>query len=177
MNSSSVVINLPEDRSIGLHGLLHVQPDLSSREGTVRLPVKGISIGKHEHTRMHVPDLVKVLNAVETNILRQLRVRLARGERLLDVGCASTAEDDDVQERVRAKTVGAVDGYASSLTGSVQTRDDLVIAVLVLRDNLTGVTRRNTTHCNGLLAQFQVFLYAVAYCCSGRWGGRGWAPW
>lgn len=117
---------------------------------------------------MHVPDLVEVLNAVETNILRQLRVRLARGERLLDVGCASTAEDDDVQERVRAETVGAVDGHASSLTGSIQTRDDLVIAVLVLRDNLTGVTRGNTTHCNRLLAHFKVLVYAVAYYCSGR---------
>lgn len=41
MNSSSLVIILPEDRGIGLHGLLHVQPDLSGGEGTVRLPVRG----------------------------------------------------------------------------------------------------------------------------------------
>ena len=57
-------------------------------------------------------------------------MRLARGERLLDVMCARTAEDDDVEKRVGTETVRAVYRHTGGLTGSIKTRDNLVLAVL-----------------------------------------------
>ena len=73
-------------------------------------------------------------------------MRLARGEGLLDVVRASTAKDDDVKQGVRAKTVGTVNGDTGSLTGGVETGDNLVLAVLVNRDDLASVLRRDTAH-------------------------------
>ena len=60
---------------------------------------------------------------------------LSRRQSLLNVMGASTTEDDDIEERVGAETVRAVDGHTGGLTGSIQTRDDLVLAVLIKMNN------------------------------------------
>ena len=92
-------------------------------------------------------------------------MRLARSQSLLDVVGASTAEDNDVEERVGAETVRTVDGYTRGLTGGVQTLNNLVVAILFMAtisissgcvvqssthlvgsENLTGVLGGNTTH-------------------------------
>jgi hypothetical protein len=71
-----------------------------------------------------------------------------------------TAEDDEIEEGVGTKSVSTVDRHASSLTTSVQTRNNLVLTSLIHSDNLTSVAGRDTTHVvvdsgqhgNGLLA-------------------------
>ena len=119
----------PEDGGISLHSFLHVQPNLRRGERTVRLP-----------------DLVQELNTMQTSLIRDLLVWLARRERLLDMVSASTAEHDDVKQRVGTETVRTVDRYAGGFTSRIETRDNLVLAILVLCDNLTGVPGRNTAH-------------------------------
>ena len=106
--------SLPEDSSISLHGLLHVEADLGSGAGAIR-----------------VPDLVQELDALKTSFIRDLLMGLARSQGLLDVVGASATEDDNIEERVGTETVCTVYRDTSSLTGSIQTRDDLVFAVLV----------------------------------------------
>ena len=107
--------HIPEDGSISLHGLLHVQTNLRGRKGTRR-----------------TPDLVQELHALETSLIRDLLVWLAGGQSLLDVVSASTTEDDDVEKGVGTETVSTVDRHASSLSSSIQARNNLVLAVLKL---------------------------------------------
>jgi len=55
----------------------------------------------------------------------------------------STAEHDDIEQRVDTKTVGTVHRHTSGFYGSVQTRDDLVIAILVNGKDIAGVFGRS----------------------------------
>lgn len=71
----------PEHSSIGLHGLLHRQPDFRRWLRPVR-----------------VPDLVQVLNAEETGFFWNLLMWLAGSEGLLDVVGTGTAEDDNIEQ-------------------------------------------------------------------------------
>ena len=103
----------PEHSSIWLHSLLHVQPDGGRRLGAIRIAY-----------------LVQEFHALKTSFVGDLHVRLARSKGFLDVVGASTAENNNVQKRVRAKTVGTVHGHRCSLAGSIQTRNDLVFAIL-----------------------------------------------
>lgn len=57
-------------------------------------------------------------------------MRLARCEVVPNVVSACTAKDDDIEEGIGTKTVCTVDRDRGSLAGSVETRDDLVVAVL-----------------------------------------------
>jgi len=92
------------------------------------------------------PDLVKVLNSREASILGDSLVGLARSESVPDVVSNSAAKDDDVKERVGTETVSAVDGHTSCFTSSVETGDNLVLAVLIDSDDLTSILGGNTTH-------------------------------
>lgn len=73
-------------------------------------------------------------------------------------------EDDEIQEGVCAKTVRAVNRHTRSLTGCIQTRDNLVLAILAMvyertrqaqlaqahlinSQHLAGISGGNTTHC------------------------------
>ena len=85
-------------------------------------------------------------STLQTSLTRDLLVWLSRRERLLDTVSASTAEYDDVKQRVGTETVRTVDRYAGGFTSRIETRDNLVLAILVLCDNLTGVPGRNTAH-------------------------------
>lgn len=76
---------------------------------------------------------------------------LARGEGVTDVVGNSATEDDDVEERIGAETVGSVDGDGGSFTGSIEARNDDVVSVLVDGEHLTSVLGGNTTHWKGML--------------------------
>ena len=103
----------PEDGRIGLHGLLHVQPNLGSGEGTVR-----------------VPNLVQELDALHTSFVRNLLVWFAGSQVLLDVVGGGAAEDDDIQQRVGTETVSTVNRHTGSLSSSIKSRHDLFLAAL-----------------------------------------------
>ncbi|SGY16829.1 BQ5605_C012g07003 [Microbotryum silenes-dioicae] len=118
-----------EHGRIVLHRLLHVQSDLGRRLGAVG-----------------GADLVQSRDRVETGVGRDLLVRLPGLERLRDVVGDSATEDDNVEERVGTETVRAVDGNTGGLAGGVETRHDLVLAVLVNGQDLTGVLGGDTTH-------------------------------
>ena len=115
-----------------------------------------------------------MLNALHTSFLRNRLVRLAGGQSLLDMVRTCTTEHDNVQQRIRTKTVGTVYGHTSSLTRGVQSRNDLVLAILVDGQYLARVLRRDTTHCNSVRKGLQV--EGRTYCCNARLAGRGWAP-
>lgn len=118
-----------EDTDISLHGLLHGQADLSGALGAVR-----------------VADLVEDLNVVSTSIGSK-RLQLGTGGEVVADGVRNgTAKDDQVEKRVGTETVSTVDRHASSFTTSEQTRDNLVLALLVNSENLTSVASGNTTH-------------------------------
>ena len=124
-----MAVGLPKHSSIRLHCLLHLQADLRGVEGAVG-----------------VPDLIEEFNAFDARLFGNTFVGFARCQVLLDVDCTSTTEDDDIEEGVGSETVGSVNRYASSLTCSVEPRNNLVFAVLINGQNLAGVLGRNTTH-------------------------------
>lgn len=93
-----------------------------------------------------VPDLVKEFNALKSGLLGDLLVRLSGSQVVLDVVGTCTSKDDEIQQRVSSKAVGSMDGDTGGLAGSVETRNNLVLAILVDSQNLSGVLGRNTTH-------------------------------
>ena len=118
-----------EDGDIALHDLLHGQADLGSRLG---------AIGG--------ADLVDDRNGVGTGIGLDRVGLLTRAEVVTDGVGNSASEDDEIQERVSTETVGAVDRDGSGLATGEQTRNDLVVALGILCDDLTSVLGGNTTH-------------------------------
>ena len=118
-----------EDGSIVLHDLLHVQAQVSSRDGA-----------------SGVTKLVQVGNGLGTGISSQGLVGRVGGQSITNVVSASTTEDDDIQERVGTKTVSSVDRDAGSLAGSVQAGDDRVLSVLIDSQDLSSVLGGDTTH-------------------------------
>ena len=60
-------------------------------------------------------------------------MRLAGCQSLLDVVSAGPAENNDIEERIGAETVGAVDGYTSRLASRIETRNNLVFAILMIQ--------------------------------------------
>lgn len=50
---------------------------------------------------------------------------------------ASTAKYDDIQEGVCTETVGTVDGHGGSLTSGIQTRNNLILAVLQEQERIS----------------------------------------
>jgi hypothetical protein len=85
----------------------------------------------HETHSGSIPNLVQGLNALNASLLRDRLVRLSRCQCVSDMVSDSTAEHDDIEQRVRTKTVGTVHRHTSGFSGSVQTRDNLVIVILV----------------------------------------------
>lgn len=132
-----------EDGDVALHGLLHGEADLGGALGAVGSA-----------------DLVEDLDGVGTGIGGNGLQLGARSEVVTDGVGDGTAEDDQVEKRVGAKAVSTVDRDGSSLTASEETRDNLVVALLVDGKNLTSVASGDTTHVvvdggedgNGLLA-------------------------
>jgi hypothetical protein len=118
-----------ENGNIGLHDLLHGEADLVGGLGTVGSA-----------------DLVDDVDGLGTGVSRDLVELLSRGEVVTDGVRNSTTEDDQIEEGVGAKTVSTVDGDAGSLTTGEETGNDLVLALGVLGDDLTGVLGRDTTH-------------------------------
>mmetsp|Transcript_13420 Transcript_13420/g.34396 ORF Transcript_13420/g.34396 Transcript_13420/m.34396 type:complete len:236 (-) Transcript_13420:1224-1931(-) len=102
-----------EDCGVVLHALLQVAAD-----------------GGGGQRAGGVAQLVKVGNRRRARILGQGALLVARLARLPDAVGARTAEDDDVEERVGAETVGTVDGGAGGFAGGEQTGHDLVGIVL-----------------------------------------------
>lgn len=132
-----------EHADLGLHGLLHGKSDLSSALGAV-----GIS------------DLVEDLDVLGTSIGGN-RLQGGTGSEVVSDGVGDgTTEHNQIQEGVGAQSVSTVDRHTSSLTTREQTRDNLVLTVLINGKDLTSVSSRNTTHVvvdggqdrNGLLA-------------------------
>jgi len=89
---------------------------------------------------------------------------------LLDVVRACTAEDDNIEQRVRTEAICTVHRDAGSLTSGVQARHDLVIPGPVYGDNLASVTGRDTTHCNDMTNQSCILrdYGGNTYCYNGR---------
>lgn len=132
-----------EHADLSLHGLLHSKTDLGGALGAV-----GGS------------DLVEDLDVLGTSISSSGLQGIAGVELVTDGVGNGTAKDDKIQQGVGTQTVSTVDRHASSLTASVQARDNLVLALLIDGEDLTGVSGRDTTHVvvdggkngNGLLA-------------------------
>src|SRR5690606_20292409 len=93
--------------------------------------------------RSHVFASAALVDAGQA-LERQLDVGLAGAtgfdalfQRFFQVDTGSATEHHQVEQRVAAQAVGTVYRYASHLTHSEQTFDDLVVAVGILSDGLT----------------------------------------
>ena len=95
---------------------------------------------------IRVSDLVEELDAFNTGFFRNLFVGFPRCQGIPDVVGAGATEHDDIEEGVGSKAVGSVNRHASSLTCSVEPRNNLVLAILVDGQCLTRVLSRNATH-------------------------------
>ena len=71
------------------------------------------------------------LRMIAVSHLGNLGDRISGAVLLGDRVRAGAAEDDEIEERIGAQSVGAVDGGARGLAGSVQSLHDLVLAILV----------------------------------------------
>ena len=67
-------------------------------ERSIRGPVTKVSEVPDGRYHKDSPDFVQKLDAVETSLIRDLLVRLARRPSVADVVSASTTENDDVQQ-------------------------------------------------------------------------------
>src|SRR5690625_6272227 len=66
-------------------------------------------------------------------------------QRLLNVHPGSAAKDHQIQQRVTPQAVGPMDRHAGNLTARVQTFDNNVITIGILRQSLGMNIGRNTT--------------------------------
>lgn len=135
-----------EDGSISLHSLLHVETNLGSGLGTVSFAIMASVEFIEARGQASSPNLIEEIDSLQTGLSRDLLVGLSRGHGITDVVSDGTTEDDDIEEGVGTETVSTVHGNRSGFTSGVETRDDLVVAVLVDGDDLTSVAGRNTAH-------------------------------
>merc|ERR1719232_470734 len=97
---------------MGLHGLLHLEPD-----------------GGGVHVTLGVPHLVDVGDTRLAGVVRQ------RADSFTWLGIfgnglsASTSKDNQVQQTVCSKSVCSMDRATAGLSSSVEARDNLVIAI------------------------------------------------
>ncbi|KAI6755199.1 hypothetical protein HG531_004305 [Fusarium graminearum] len=103
-----------EHADLGLHSLLHGKSDLSSALGAV-----GGS------------DLVEGLDVVRSSVSSG-GLQSITGVELVANGVRNgTTKDNKIEKRVGTQTVSTVDGHTSGLTTSVQTRNNLVLTLLI----------------------------------------------
>lgn len=118
-----------EYSDIGLHDLLHLETDLGGRLGALRCA-----------------DLVENSDGIGTGIGSDGVSCLTRAEVVADGVRNGTAEDDEIQERVSTEAVGTVNGDGSGFTAGEKSRHNLIVARIVLCNDLTSVLGGNTTH-------------------------------
>merc|ERR1719357_1965887 len=129
VNSFSHNITSTEDSSMSLHSLLHLQPDSRCIDVTI--------------SKSH---FVNIRNRRFSSIGRQFSNSFSRFRIFSYCFSACTTKDYQIKETVSPKSVSSVNRAASDLTGSVQTRNNLVISFSVNCNNLTTVICRNATH-------------------------------
>jgi hypothetical protein len=118
-----------ENADISLHGLLHGVADFVGRLRTLG------SAG-----------VVEVLDGLGTGVGSELLVGLAGSGDVTDTVRHSATEDDQIKQGVGTQAVSTVDGHTGGLTTGVQTRNDLLLAVLIHIQDLTSVLGGDTTH-------------------------------
>ena len=123
------VVLSTEDSGVFLHGLLHVKSNLGSGAAS-RGEAKTVQVG----------------DAFFTSVSGELTLGLAWLVVLAGGLSGTTAEDDQVEERVGSETVGTVDGGASGFTTCEQTANQLVVALGVLGQDLCTPVRWDATH-------------------------------
>jgi hypothetical protein len=70
--------------------------------------------------------------AASRSLSDALRISMPSRSARLDEQARGATEHHQVEQRIAAQTVGAVNGYAGRLAAGIQARDDLVVAVGVL---------------------------------------------
>ena len=83
-------------------------------------------------------------------------MRGVRCQVLLNVLRTSTAKDDNIEQGVRTKAIGTMHRNGCSLASGVETRHDLIVAVLINGEDLTSVARWDTPHCKDMINILQV---------------------
>mmetsp|Transcript_21841 Transcript_21841/g.33823 ORF Transcript_21841/g.33823 Transcript_21841/m.33823 type:complete len:461 (+) Transcript_21841:361-1743(+) len=118
-----------ENGSMSLHSLLESKSDLG----------RGVlTVGESQ--------LVVLSEGLLSGVGGKVGALFSGLELLLGGDGGSSSEDDQIQERVSSKSVGTVDGSASSLTASEKASDLLIIAVGILLEGLSLPVSRYTTH-------------------------------
>lgn len=153
-------ISVPDHGSVGDTNLVNESVNSSDTSDTILKRLLGSENGDiHLHGSLHlvsngsggqrtvgVSHLVKVSNGLVTNVSRDRGKRSTGGKSLGDSVGNGSAEDNQIEQGVGSKSVGTVDGDTGGLTTGEQTLDNLVLTVLILSKDLTGVSRGDTTH-------------------------------
>ena len=79
-------------------------------------------------------------------VLRQLRLRALRFDRLCAAQTGGAAEDDEIDQRVRAQAVGAVHRHARRLADRHKAGNDVIGVASLLRQHLAVIVRRDAAH-------------------------------
>ena len=95
---------------------------------------------------MAKPILIETRDGPVVAVLRQLRLRAFRFDRLCAAQTGGAAEDDEVDQRVRAQAVGAVYRHARRLADRHQAGNDVIGVAVLLRQHLAVIVRRYAAH-------------------------------
>ena len=118
--------SISEDGRVRLHGLLHFEADIGRRVFAV-----------------WEAEFVEFGNGGLAGVLGDFRDGIAGTILLGDGVSAGASKDDEIEKRVGAQSVGAMDRCARSLTGGVQTFNNFILTVVVgddLRAEVESVT-------------------------------------
>jgi len=98
------------------------------------------------HFRLRMPDFVQPVERLGARTRRQIAMF---GTGLDDFGrsiCRRPSKDDQVEQAVRPKSIGAMDGNASRLANRHKTRHDLVGVIVRGTNDFATIVRRYTAH-------------------------------
>jgi hypothetical protein len=104
-----------EHGSICLHGLLHSQSQFSSWLWSVA-----------------VPNVIEIFDSFEPCIFGDSFVRLALLCMILNVECACSSKDHNVQQGVGTEAIGTVDGNTCGFSSRVEAGNDDIFPILEL---------------------------------------------
>ena len=114
---------------IRLHHFLHVETDFGGWFRSICLS-----------------EFVEIGNRSSSKIRRDRFMRFAFLQSVLDVMSTGSSEDNDIEERICAKTICTVNTDTSGFAGSVQSRDDSLFSIFVDSENFPSILRWDTTH-------------------------------
>ena len=129
LDAFSQELAVAENGRVASHRLLHIRTQLGGR---------GAAIG--------ITEMVETSQGEIGTVLRQFVVARTRLDQFLQTMASSTPKDNEIDQRVRAKSVGAVHRHASCFAHCKQTGDDLLGIAGIARHYFAVEVTGNAAH-------------------------------